>query len=92
MKAVKAEQIADWLQTHLSDQFKRYAIQPANDISFDALGLDSVGQVTLMSDLEEWLELELEPTLIYDYPTITALADKVGELLTEDIAEEAVHG
>jgi acyl carrier protein len=40
---------------------------------FDRYGLDSSAAVGMTGDLEDWLKIELEPTLMYDYPTIEAL-------------------
>ncbi|MEL7223876.1 MAG: acyl carrier protein [Cyanobacteria bacterium J06576_12] len=33
-------------------------------------GLDSIDAVTLVGDLEDWLDLELPSTLLWDYPSI----------------------
>jgi acyl carrier protein len=33
-------------------------------------GLDSIDAVTLVGDLEEWLDLELPDTLFWDHPSI----------------------
>ncbi len=40
-----------------------------------ALGLDSLGAVTLSGELETYLGRTLSPTIVYDYPTIERLAD-----------------
>lgn len=37
-------------------------------------GLDSIDAVTLVADLEDWLDLELPSTLLWDYPTIAKAA------------------
>jgi acyl transferase domain-containing protein/acyl-CoA synthetase (AMP-forming)/AMP-acid ligase II/acyl carrier protein len=37
-------------------------------------GMDSAQAVSLSGDLEEWLGREFSPTLVYDYPSIHALA------------------
>lgn len=50
-------------------------IDPAAD--FDQLGLDSVMAVALVLDLEEWSGLDLEPSLLFEYPTINELAGYV---------------
>lgn len=39
-----------------------------------AYGLGSLAAVSLAGELEDWLECRLSPTVIYDYPTIAALA------------------
>lgn len=57
-------------------------------------GLGSVQVVSLTGDLETWLEQRLPPTLIYEYPTIDALADHLGALSAaadaagEDLGED----
>lgn len=33
-------------------------------------GLDSIDAVTLVGDLEDWLDLDLPSTLLWDYPSI----------------------
>ena len=48
-------------------------------IPFDRYGLDSSVAVGLTGDLEEWLGRKLDPTLLYDYPTIEALAQHLVE-------------
>jgi acyl carrier protein len=35
--------------------------------------------VVLSGDLQTWLEIELDPTLLYDYPTIQSLAEYLVE-------------
>src|SRR3569623_505875 len=41
---------------------------------FAAFGIASVEAVHLVGKLESWLGLELDPTLLWDHPTIDALA------------------
>lgn len=43
-------------------------------LSFDSHGIDSAAAVSLVADLEDWLALELDPTLVYDYPNVPQLA------------------
>jgi acyl carrier protein len=42
-------------------------------------GLDSIQVARLSGDLEAWLGRDLSPSLIYDYPTIEALARHLAE-------------
>jgi len=37
-------------------------------------GLDSLAAIAITADLEDWLEVELEPTMFFDYPSIDELA------------------
>jgi acyl carrier protein len=42
---------------------------------FSSFGLSSRDAVMLSGDLEEWMGQRFSPTLVYEYPTITALVD-----------------
>jgi acyl carrier protein len=42
--------------------------------SFERHGVESVSGVALASELGEWLGRRLEPTLVWDYPSIRDLA------------------
>lgn len=72
--------IEQWLQM----QVGRSAGVPAGDVElaapFSHYALDSVATVELTADLEDWLGLRLPPTLLWDYPTIAALARHLHEL------------
>jgi acyl carrier protein len=45
------------------------------DAEFDALGFDSAAAVALVVEVGAWLNLDLEPAALFDYPTITTFAD-----------------
>ena len=50
------------------------------NLPFERYDLDSSAAVGLTVDLEKWLGRgELDPTLLYDYPTIEILAKHLGE-------------
>lgn len=48
--------------------------------SLTRYGLDSIDAVTLVGDLEDWLDTELPDTLLWDYPTI----DKAAQYLVSE--------
>jgi acyl carrier protein len=48
-------------------------------VPFDRYGLDSSVAISLTNELEEWLKIELDPMLLYDYPTIDALVRHLTE-------------
>ncbi|QSJ17773.1 acyl carrier protein [Nostoc sp. UHCC 0702] len=67
-------QIREWLVSYLADLLE---IQPDKvdvETTFARYGLDSSTAVVLAGDLETWLGKEIEPTILYDYPTIADLA------------------
>ncbi len=68
-----------WLISYLAELL---GIEPDEldvTIPFDRYGLDSSAAVGMIGDLEEWLGSQLDPTLIYDYPTIEVLAGHLSE-------------
>jgi acyl carrier protein len=68
-----AAEIQAWVVSYLADLLEVDADEIEVTIPFDRYGLDSSAAVGLTGDLEEWLGCELDPTLLYDYPTVEAL-------------------
>ena len=81
MSAIPVETIQTWLTTQLAEQLGIACEHIDSRIAITEYGLDSITGVSLAGDLEEWLQLQLSPTLLWDYPTI--------ELLAQHLAEEA---
>jgi acyl carrier protein len=54
--------------------------------AFPSYGLSSITGFTLTCDLSEWLNVDLPADLLWDYPTITELAEHLSE--PEDSAVE----
>lgn len=71
--------IQAWLVSYLAELLEIDPDSVDVKIPFNRYGLDSLAAVGLTGDLEDWLGLELEPTLLYDYPTIEALAEHLAE-------------
>ena len=70
----KYEDIEAWLISYLSQLLEIEPNEIDTHASFNEYGLDSSAAVILTGDLQEWLKSDLEPTLLFDYPTIAALA------------------
>jgi acyl carrier protein len=66
--------IREWLVSYMSDLLEIEPDEVDVEASFARYGLDSSAAVILTGDLGNWLGKELEPTLLYDYPTIAELA------------------
>lgn len=67
--------IQGWLVNQIAQQLgiKAQTIKVTEPLT--RYGLDSIDSVTIVGELEEWLDTELPPTLLWDYPTITKAAD-----------------
>ncbi|RAM48138.1 MAG: beta-ketoacyl synthase [Hapalosiphonaceae cyanobacterium JJU2] len=74
-----AEAIQVWLATRISEQlnipYQNIDIQQP----FEYYGLGSLEAVGLSGELENWLGRKLSPILVYDYPSIKALAQYLSE-------------
>jgi acyl carrier protein len=66
--------IRDWCISYLQKTIDNPSITIGPDASFAELGLDSATSAYFIVELEEWLGAELRPELVFEYPTIAALA------------------
>jgi acyl carrier protein len=69
------------IETWLRDRIAELSRRPAADISaerrFDHYGLDSAAALGLTGELEVWLDRPVDPSLIYECPTIKSLAGRL---------------
>jgi acyl carrier protein len=70
-------EIRDWCLAYVRRTVDDPAIAVGPDISFAEMGLDSATSAYFIVELEEWLGAELEPELVFEYPTIGELARHV---------------
>ena len=71
---ISEAEIRDWCIEHLAKALNRPAEKIDPHTKFARLGVDSAMAVFLVMELEDWLELELAPDLVFEYPTIAELA------------------
>jgi acyl carrier protein len=69
-----ATEIETWMISYIAEVIEVDPSKVDVKVPFDRYGLDSSVAIALTNELEEWLKIELDPTLLYDYPTIDALA------------------
>ncbi|MBH8552330.1 SDR family oxidoreductase, partial [Nostocaceae cyanobacterium CENA357] len=77
----QAEVIQVWLVDKVSQQLKIASQTIDVQEPFARYGLDSLAAMMLSTELEDWLGLSLSPTLVYDYPSIAALAEHLAVLV-----------
>jgi len=78
-KAASVTEIQNWLVSYIAELIEVTRDDIDVTIPFDEYGLDSAMSVTIVADLEAWLGRTLDPTLIYDYPTLEKLAKQVSQ-------------
>jgi acyl carrier protein len=74
-----AEDIQDWLVDQLAG---RTRLNPDDiDISapFESFALESADALVLLNQLEQWLGCPVPPVLIWNYPTIELLSQRLAE-------------
>lgn len=74
-ESLSSAEIECWLITYLSELLDISPDEVDVQVTFDSYGLDSAAAVGLTGELADWLTIDLEPTLLYEYPTIKKLAE-----------------
>ncbi len=80
-KPRSAEEIQDWLIHYLAESLERPKDEIDVTVPFDDFALDSSTAIGMTGELEDWLGKSVDPTQVYDYPTI--------EKLSQCLADEA---
>lgn len=70
-----ASDIESWLTARFAHELNVPAERLGAETPLVAFGLDSLTVAEISGELETWLEVKLEPTLVWDHPTIRALAE-----------------
>ncbi|OYE01613.1 acyl carrier protein [Nostoc sp. 'Peltigera membranacea cyanobiont' 232] len=68
-----AADIQAWTISYLGELLEVDPEEVDITIPFDRYGLDSSAAIGLTGDLGDWLGYDVDPTLLYDYPTIEGL-------------------
>lgn len=76
---LNADDIQAWLVSYLAELLETEAEEIDLSIPFERYGLDSSAAVILTGDLQEWLGIEIDPTILFDYPTIESLVEYLAE-------------
>ncbi|MFI7667131.1 acyl carrier protein [Nocardia sp. NPDC049526] len=66
--------IQGWLVKRVADYTERAPHQVDPAVPLAELGLDSASAVTLCGEIEDRWSLDVDPTLVFDYPTIADIA------------------
>ena len=73
MKRSEAE-IRDWCAGYLATLLDISVDRIDPDAKLARLGMDSARTVSFILALEDWLRMEIDPELAFEYPTISQLA------------------
>jgi acyl carrier protein len=67
--------IASWLAERVASYLDTEPDGIDRDLPLAEYGLDSVYALTLCGEIEDELNLSVEPTLAWDHPTVNAMAE-----------------
>ena len=81
------EYIQSWIENWLAQKLKINVMSIIPTNSFSDYGMDSVMAVDAAQDLSEWLQHSLEPTILWNYPTIASLAQYLAKEVRVKTAE-----
>jgi len=73
------EEIQAWLAQKLAEILQLSPEQIDFKQPLAVYGLSSVKAASIAAELEKWLGMTVAPTIVYDYPTIQALSDYLGQ-------------
>jgi len=71
---LSVDAIRDWLRAKCAEALGVTADAIDPHAAFESYGLSSVQAVSLVGDLEEWIGWQLPATLLWDIPTLDAVA------------------
>lgn len=89
---VQAVQVEEWLKGHIAEHLKTDLASVDVHEPFVQQGLDSMAAVQLSEALGTWTGKDVSPTVVYDYPTIAALAQYLSRPDAPATAEAPVAG
>lgn len=76
------DEVRAWLAARIAADVGLEPAQVEGRLSFSSYGLDSAKTVALAGDLEAWLGRVVSPTLMFEFPTIDAMAEHLGAATT----------
>jgi acyl carrier protein len=75
--------ILRWLTAHLASYLEVPATAIDPMVPLAEMGVDSVHAVSLVGDVEAHFDIDVDPTMIFDYPTLAHIAEYIDESVAE---------
>ena len=76
---INIQEIQNWIILWLSKELNIETQEIDIQEQLVNLGLSSRQAVILTGELEDWLGLEIDPILVWEYPTIKQIAEYLGK-------------
>ncbi|MFF5338029.1 acyl carrier protein [Streptomyces sp. NPDC013181] len=85
----KEDGVYTWLSARLALYLRRAPETIDPSVPLAEYGMDSVAALSLCGDLEEEFGLDVEPTLLWDFPTVNGLVRHLAAVLPDGPADPA---
>ncbi|AUT03699.1 polyketide synthase [Nostoc sp. CENA543] len=82
-QSYSADEIQAWMVSHLAEVLGVDADEIDPSVNLESYGLDSAQAMTMVSQLEKLLGFQPSPLLLWHYPTIESLSQRLAEELEE---------
>lgn len=77
--AKTAELIQDWLIDQIAERLDLDPDEIDIQATFESFGMESAEALVLLTQLEQWLGYSVPPVLVWNYPTIAQLSERLAE-------------
>ena len=78
-------QILQWLTNQLADELRTTADTIDPMVPLAEMGVDSVLAIGLVGDVELHFDIDVDLTMIFDYPSLAGLAEFIDTTLAEQL-------
>jgi len=75
--------ILRWLTARLASYLEVPATAIDLMVPLAEMGVDSVHAISLVGDVEAHFDIEVDPTMVFDYPTLSNIADYIATTVDE---------
>ncbi|HVQ50603.1 MAG TPA: acyl carrier protein [Mycobacterium sp.] len=75
--------ILRWLTAQLASYLEVPATAINPMVPLAEMGVDSVHAISLVGDVELHFDIDVDPTMIFDYPTLSGIAEFIGTAVAE---------
>lgn len=89
--AKSADDIRVWVVSELASALQIDAKSVSTSAPLHSFGADSLTAITLTGALAEWLQRDIPATLMWDYDSIDAIAEALGESRSQELPDGVIR-
>ncbi|MBL6449571.1 hypothetical protein JMN32_24880 [Fulvivirga sp. 29W222] len=85
-----AEKVELFLKHEIALQLQKPMTEIADDINFLDLGMNSIGLITMIAQINDLLEINISPAILFNYSEVKTLSEYLGENYSDKIKKVSV--